>query len=103
MFTHIITLTRPNTSVEWYTPDPSYKEYLQNNYIDLGIIVSRTSTESPDGLSKTIRTSFIEKPAYYSMFIIDPVIQEFSVLTTEYYLRNGINLSVTIETDEVHP
>ena len=103
MFTHIVTLTRPSTDVQWYVPDPMFTSHIQTNYIDLGLILSRTTEVDPTGLVKVIRTVFVEKPAYYSMFIVDPTIQEFSVISTTHYNQNGITVSVTVETDEVHP
>ena len=103
MFTHILTLTRPNTSVQWYVPDPLFTDHIQTNYIDLGLILSRTTEVDPTGLVKVVRTVFVEKPAYYSMFIVDPTIQDFSVLSTTYNNQNAITLSVTVETDETHP
>lgn len=67
MYTHKVTLTRPNTTVPFfYSSLLTNENYLafKQKYIDNGMMINEIINESQDGLQMTRTLQFVDKAAF---------------------------------------
>lgn len=97
MSNHIVstvTVTRPNTSVDFKTiypamPNGQFSDYLKANYLDTGKILSRTESVSDDNL-KLIITTVWKDDAARSEHQNDSVVKAQFENLLNYRKSNGI-------------
>jgi len=96
---------RPNTSVEFYSPDQSPNitrdilRYQFKTYIQTGKQLDVVKNISEDGLTQTI-TILWDSQASQEAYINDPTIRTIFEDGETYRVANGINMQV-ISTGEV--
>lgn len=100
MHIQTIKIMRPSTDVAWYSPDPAYLEHRKIHYELTKIILFRTVENLEDNLTKTIITIFNNSSNFYDVYLIDPVIEESSRKSLEYYSSIGATMLLSISSTD---
>lgn len=100
-YTVTTVFTRPDTSVEWFTPDRTIDTYAgsttQQEWFDSGKKTGYEETESDDALSLTVSSVFSNEDSFLE-YDSDPIIDKFRSARRQYYFENEVT-SVTTRTE----
>ena len=87
------TMTRPNTTVEFYMWPADVLTHMKTIYKQAGLIVTVASSLSADGLTETIERTF-DSSASSDLWAADPVITAAADVAHAYNATNGIIVNV---------
>ena len=90
-------VTRPNTSIDWYSMNDTYKEYCRKTFHATGKRELVSVTVSADKLVKTVVTDYVDSEAKYA-FANDSTMQEYMNERDLHYITNGVTMKRTAET-----
>jgi len=87
---------RPNTNVDFWNYSAEDATHLQNTFVSTGKLVSKTSTLSNDGLTRTVVRTFAT-PEDFAEFKLDSVRTAGASARDAYNTANGITLSNVVD------
>ena len=90
-------VTRPNTSIDWYSMNDTYKEYCHKTFHATGKRELVSVTVSADKLVKTVVTDYVDSEAKYA-FANDSTMQEYMNERDLHYITHGVTMKRTAET-----
>ena len=90
-------VTRPNTSIDWYSMNDTYKEYCRKTFHATGKRELVSVTVSADKLVKTVVTDYVDSEAKYA-FANDSTMQEYMNERDLHYITHGVTMKTTAET-----
>ena len=90
-------VTRPNTSIDWYSMNATYKEYCRKTFHATGKRELVSVTVSADKLVKTVVTDYVDSEAKYA-FANDSTMQEYMNERDLHYITHGVTMKRTAET-----
>tara|TARA_B100000073_G_scaffold347732_2_gene363086 strand:+ start:1115 stop:1414 length:300 start_codon:yes stop_codon:yes gene_type:complete len=90
-------VTRPNTGIDWYSMNDTYKEYCRKTFHATGKRELVSVTVSADKLVKTVVTDYVDSEAKYA-FANDSTMQEYMNERDLHYITHGVTMKRTAET-----
>lgn len=90
-----MTYVRPSTAVEWATPSAEFLAWNDANKVAFGLL-SFTSVESPDGLTKTITTIYKSQKSHDD-FMNQPELLANKEARLAHCVANNISVDYHVE------
>lgn len=89
MYKYRITTIRLDTSIPWYTKDPTVVNHIQTTYHDTGMKSSEIFDDSSDDNINIIEVTFVDIESYI-VFVSDPIVTAYIDDRRAYEESNGI-------------
>ena len=94
MYKVTVTAIRPNTDVDFFIYDDDFADYIKEEYIDTGKLLSRHFIDV-DSLTQECIFMFYKKE-YYQEYVKDPAIQFQEAVKIRYNLFHRIAVSINV-------